>query len=51
MVKISDEIEIIGIKETKKTVITGIEMFNKLLDEGMAGDNIARLGHANLETD
>jgi len=39
IVKINDEIEIIGIKETQKTVVTGIEMFNKSLDEGRAGDN------------
>ncbi len=39
VVKINDEIEIVGIKETQKTVVTGIEMFNKSLDEGRAGDN------------
>ncbi|KKS01552.1 MAG: Elongation factor Tu [Candidatus Yanofskybacteria bacterium GW2011_GWA2_41_22] len=38
-VKLNDEMEIVGIKPTAKTVITGIEMFNKQLDEGMAGDN------------
>jgi len=38
-VKINEEIEIVGIKPTAKTVVTGIEMFNKQLDEGMAGDN------------
>ncbi|MDP3963953.1 MAG: elongation factor Tu [bacterium] len=38
-VKINDEIEIIGLRPTLKTVVTGIEMFNKSLDEGMAGDN------------
>ncbi len=38
-VKVNDEIEIVGIKPTQKTVVTGIEMFNKSLDEGMAGDN------------
>ncbi|MBF2027357.1 MAG: elongation factor Tu [Oscillatoriales cyanobacterium C42_A2020_001] len=38
-VKIQDEIEIVGIKPTRKTVVTGIEMFKKQLDEGMAGDN------------
>ena len=36
----SDEVEIVGIKETRKTVVTGIEMFRKLLDEAQAGDNI-----------
>ena len=38
-VKLNDEIEIVGIKATQKTVVTGIEMFNKQLDSGMAGDN------------
>ncbi len=39
IVKVNDEIEVIGLKPTQKTVVTGIEMFNKLLDEGQAGDN------------
>ena len=39
MVKLNEEIEIVGLKPTAKTVVTGIEMFNKQLDEGMAGDN------------
>jgi elongation factor Tu len=43
IVKLNEEVEIIGIKPTKKTVVTGIEMFNKLLDEGQAGDNIGAL--------
>ncbi len=38
-VKIGEEVEIIGLKDTAKTTVTGIEMFNKQLDEGMAGDN------------
>ncbi|WP_276930026.1 elongation factor Tu, partial [Herbinix luporum] len=38
-----DEVEIIGIKETEKTVVTGVEMFKKLLDEAVAGDNIGAL--------
>jgi len=38
-VKVGEEIEIVGIKDTQKTTVTGIEMFNKSLDEGMAGDN------------
>lgn len=38
-IKLNDEIEIVGLKPTQKTTITGIEMFNKQLDEGMAGDN------------
>ena len=43
IVNLNEEIEIIGIKDTKKTVITGIEMFNKLLDQGVAGDNVGLL--------
>jgi elongation factor Tu len=39
IVKINEEVEIVGIKPTQKTVVTGIEMFRKLLDEGQAGDN------------
>ena len=39
VVKINEEVEIIGIKDTQKTVVTGVEMFNKSLDEGRAGDN------------
>ena len=39
VVKVNEEVEIVGIRETKKTIITGIEMFRKLLDEGRAGDN------------
>jgi len=43
VVKTGEELEIVGIKETKKTVITGVEMFRKLLDTGEAGDNIGAL--------
>jgi elongation factor Tu len=43
MVKVGEEIEIIGIRPTTKTVCTGVEMFRKLLDEGRAGDNIGAL--------
>jgi len=43
IVTVSDEIEIIGIKETMKTTCTGVEMFRKLLDEGQAGDNVGVL--------
>ena len=43
IVRIGDEIEIIGIKETMKTTCTGVEMFRKLLDEGQAGDNVGVL--------
>ncbi|PJA07508.1 elongation factor Tu [Candidatus Falkowbacteria bacterium CG_4_10_14_0_2_um_filter_48_10] len=39
VIHINEEVEIVGLKETKKTVVTGIEMFNKSLDEGRAGDN------------
>ena len=39
----SEEVEIVGIKETQKTVVTGVEMFRKLLDEGQAGDNVGCL--------
>jgi elongation factor Tu len=41
--KVGDEVEVVGIKPTKKTVITGIEMFRKLLDDGQAGDNVGLL--------
>ena len=43
IVHVNDEIEIVGIKPTSKTVCTGVEMFRKLLDEGRAGDNIGAL--------
>jgi elongation factor Tu len=43
IVKVNEEIEIVGIKDTTKTVCTGVEMFRKLLDEGRAGDNIGAL--------
>ncbi|MGE3609667.1 MAG: elongation factor Tu [Bacteriovoracaceae bacterium] len=43
IVKVGEEIEIIGIKEAQKTTITGVEMFRKLLDEGQAGDNVGLL--------
>jgi elongation factor Tu len=43
VIKINDEVEIIGIKETQKTVVTGVEMFRKILDEGEAGDNVGIL--------
>ncbi len=43
VVKINEEVEIVGLGETRKTVVTGIEMFNKQLDEGMAGDNAGLL--------
>jgi len=43
IVKVGDEIEIVGIRETVKTTCTGVEMFRKLLDEGQAGDNVGVL--------
>ena len=43
ILKLNEEAEIVGIRPTKKTVVTGIEMFNKLLDTGQAGDNIGAL--------
>ena len=43
VINLNEEVEIVGIKPTKKTVVTGIEMFNKLLDQGEAGDNVGLL--------
>src|ERR671920_63193 len=43
VIKVGDEIEIVGIRPTQKTVCTGVEMFRKLLDEGQAGDNVGIL--------
>src|SRR5512138_3599766 len=43
MVKVGEEVEIVGFRPTSKTVVTGVEMFRKLLDEGRAGDNIGAL--------
>jgi elongation factor Tu len=43
IIKVGEEIEIVGFKATQKTVATGVEMFRKLLDEGQAGDNIGVL--------
>lgn len=43
VIKINEEVEIVGLKPTKKTVVTGVEMFRKLLDEGRAGDNVGLL--------
>jgi elongation factor Tu len=43
IVKVGEEVEIVGFKDTQKTVVTGVEMFRKLLDEGRAGDNIGAL--------
>ena len=43
IVKVGDEVEIVGIRDTQKTVVTGVEMFRKLLDRGEAGDNVGAL--------
>ncbi len=43
VVKVGEEIEIVGMKETQKTTVTGVEMFRKQLDQGMAGDNVGLL--------
>ena len=43
VVKVGEEVEIVGIKDTKKTTVTGVEMFRKLLDRGEAGDNVGAL--------
>ncbi len=43
IVKVGDEVEIVGMRDTQKTVVTGVEMFRKLLDEGQAGDNVGVL--------
>jgi elongation factor Tu len=42
-VKVGEEVELVGIRDTRKTVVTGVEMFKKLLDSGMAGDNVGLL--------
>jgi elongation factor Tu len=43
IVKVGDEVEIVGIRDTRKTTVTGVEMFRKLLDSGEAGDNVGCL--------
>jgi elongation factor Tu len=43
VIKVGDEVEIVGIKDTQKTTVTGVEMFRKLLDQGQAGDNVGIL--------
>src|ERR1044071_439106 len=52
-VKVGEEVEIVGFRETRKTVVTGVEMFKKQLDEGMAGDNagllLPRIGQEHVE--
>ena len=44
--KVGEEVEIVGIRDNKKTVCTGVEMFRKLLDQGEAGDNVGLLLHS-----
>jgi elongation factor Tu len=51
IVKVGDEVEIVGLRPTQKTVCTGVEMFNKLLDQGQAGDNIGALLRGTRKTD
>jgi len=43
IIKVGEEVEVVGIKDTQKTTVTGVEMFRKLLDQGQAGDNIGAL--------
>ena len=43
VVKVGEPVEIIGLRETRSSVVTGVEMFHKLMDEGMAGDNLGLL--------
>jgi elongation factor Tu len=43
VIKVADEVELIGIRATQRTVVTGVEMFRKLLDQGQAGDNVGLL--------
>jgi elongation factor Tu len=43
VIKVGEEVEIVGLRETQKTVITGVEMFRKTLDQGQAGDNVGLL--------
>jgi elongation factor Tu len=43
VIKVGEEVEIVGLRDTQKTVVTGVEMFRKLLDQGQAGDNIGAL--------
>jgi len=43
VIKVGEEVEIVGVKDTTKTIVTGVEMFHKLLDQGQAGDNVGAL--------
>ena len=49
IVKVGEEVEIVGLKPTTKTVVTGVEMFRKLLDQGEAGDNIGAVSYTHLD--
>jgi elongation factor Tu len=51
VVKVGEEIEILGLKDSRKTVVTGVEMFRKLLDQGQAGDNVGLLLRGIARTD
>ncbi len=51
IVKVSEEVEIVGFRETRKKIVTGVEMFKKLLDEGQAGDNVGVLLRGTERTD
>jgi elongation factor Tu len=51
VVKVGDEIEIVGLRETRKSIVTGVEMFNKTLDRGQAGDNVGCLLRGVEKTD
>ena len=51
IIKVGEEVEIVGIKATKKSVVTGVEMFRKLLDQGQAGDNVGVLLRGVEKTD
>src|ERR1022692_4837684 len=51
VVKVGEEIEIVGLRDTQKTIVTGVEMFRKLLDQGQAGDNVGLLLRGIEKTD
>jgi elongation factor Tu len=51
VLKVGDEVEIVGLRDTQKTVCTGVEMFNKSLDQGQAGDNAGALLRGTKRTD
>jgi elongation factor Tu len=51
IVKVGDEVDIVGIRPTAKTIVTGVEMFKKLLDQGQAGDNIGVLQRGTKKDD